>query len=365
MCLHSRVILNPKYKPNKKNGGHVPPVLDERVMYVTIGCGDCLECRRQKARGWQVRMLEDIKANPGGKMVTLTFSNEAIKHLYELVQEDETKRRLEWWEQHKIGKSKGPNYKEKNPYELDNAIAKKGLRLFLERWRKKYKVSIRHWMVTELGHKGTENIHMHGIMWPGSNGMNEVERIWNSGKVPYGFIWKGYKRLGQWLNYVNERTVNYTVKYVSKMDKDHKHYKSIVLASPGIGGSYIERYAATLNKFKGEDTKETYKTNTGHEIAMPTYWRNKIYTEKEREALWLIKLDKMERWICGEKVDISEDEEEYYRLLKFHQERSKNLGYGNGMGNWSREQYELERRNLIQKARIDAATTIEYPKEWD
>ena len=48
MCLYPRLIKNPKYKPNKKNGGQVPPILDSRVLAVPIGCGKCLECKKQK-----------------------------------------------------------------------------------------------------------------------------------------------------------------------------------------------------------------------------------------------------------------------------------------------------------------------------
>ena len=32
---------------------------------------------------------------------------------------------------------------------------------------------------------------------------------------------------------------------------------------------------------------------------------NKIYTDKERELLWLQMLDKKERYVCGERIDIS------------------------------------------------------------
>ena len=29
--------------------------------------------------------------------------------------------------------------------------------------------SVRHWLITELGHNGTENIHLHGIIWTNKN----------------------------------------------------------------------------------------------------------------------------------------------------------------------------------------------------
>ena len=63
MCLYSNLVQNPKYKPNKKNGGHIPAVVDTRVLVVPISCGNCIECRKAKAREWQLRMLEEIKEN--------------------------------------------------------------------------------------------------------------------------------------------------------------------------------------------------------------------------------------------------------------------------------------------------------------
>ena len=39
---------------------------------------------------------------------------------------------------------------------------------------------------------------------------------------------------------------------------------------------------------------------------MPIYYRNKIYTEEEKEKLWLIKLDNEERWVENAKDEIVE-----------------------------------------------------------
>ena len=57
-------------------------------------------------------------------------------------------------------------------------------------------------------------------------------------------------------------------------------------------------------------------------MALPMYYRNKIYTEEEREKLWIVKLDKEERWVCGEKVSIKGNEyEEYNKLRDWYRER--------------------------------------------
>ena len=145
MCLYPTFGQNPKYKANKKNGGNIPAVSDIRVTKVPIGCGKCIECRKQEARKWQIRLLEDIRHNPNGQFVTFTFSNKSIAELTKIIHEKSDT---------KI-----------TGYNLDNEIATVAMRRFLERWRKKYKVSLRHWFITELGHTGTENIHLHGIIW--------------------------------------------------------------------------------------------------------------------------------------------------------------------------------------------------------
>lgn len=327
MCLYPRLINNRKYTENKKNGGVIPAVSDKRVLLVPVGCGNCIECRKQKARNWQVRLLEDVRHEKNGKFVTFTFSNESIKEIAEEI---------------KLKKIGGENKKE--GYELDNQIAKRAVRKFLERWRKKYKKSLRHWLVTELGHNGTENLHMHGIVWTDQK-LEEVEKHWQ-----YGFVWKGKGEEKE--NYVNEKTVNYLTKYVSKQDKQHEYYKPIVLTSPGMGAGYIKRTDSVNNGYKGEDTRETYRTRTGHEIAMPVYWRNKIYSEEEREKLWIEKLDKQERWVCGEKIDVSKGEEEYDAIVKYYREKNRRLGYGDDAIDWNKKEYENQRRKLIIEQRI-------------
>ena len=129
MCLYPTLRQNPKYRANKKNGGNIPQPpfwydengekwYDGRVMYVPTGCQRCIECRKQKAREWKVRLSEEIRKNKTGKLVTLTFSTPSLKHLVGELRK-------------KGDKSTG--------YKLDNAIAKLATRRFLERYRKQYK----------------------------------------------------------------------------------------------------------------------------------------------------------------------------------------------------------------------------------
>lgn len=310
MCLYPRLVRNPKYKPNKKNGGNVPHMADARVGYVPVGCGLCFECMKKKSNEWKVRLSEEIRTNETGQFVTLTFSNESYAELAKEI------------------KAEG--------YALDNEIATVAVRRFLERWRKKEKKSVRHWLITELGSGGTENIHLHGIIFTKKPG--QIAEAWK-----YGYVWVG--------DYVNEATINYVIKYVTKTDIKHKAYKPKILCSPGIGRNYTERPDSKKNKFS-EETDETYKTRQGKKMALPIYYRNKLYNEEQREKLWLKKLDKNERWVGGEKVR-ADDEKGYEALLEYYRKINKEMGYGSPVDRDAIE-YEEARRKLIQLKRINS-----------
>lgn len=337
MCLYPRLIPNPKYKPNAKNGGRVPAINDERVLRVPVGCGNCMECRKQKARGWQLRMLEDLKHNTNGKFITLTYSNESIKEL-----EQEIRRKI-----------KIPNAAP-DGYDMQNQIATIGVRRFLERWRKQYKKSVRHWLVTELGHEGTENIHLHGILWTGLS-YQSIRDQW-----AYGYIWPRPEK--EKITYVSEKTVNYIIKYITKKDDIHKTYNGIILTSAGIGKGYTDHGNAQHNQYNANETNECYRTSTGHKIAMPTYWRNKIYSEEERERLWIEKINKQERYINGERIDISKGEEKYYKALEYHRKNNIALGYGTHKREWKQEEYERIRTNIMLETRIQNASSRQRKK---
>ena len=67
MCLYPKLIKNRKYIANKKNGGNIPPVNDLRVLMVPVGCGKCIECKKQKSREWSIRLQEEIRHMNNGK----------------------------------------------------------------------------------------------------------------------------------------------------------------------------------------------------------------------------------------------------------------------------------------------------------
>lgn len=299
MCLYPKMILNKKYRPNKKNGGNTPFFNDIRTLYVPIACGVCYECLKKKGREWAIRLNEEIKEKKNAKFVTLTFSEEELTKLEEVAKSDIKQIKLKRYEKE---------------IDIRNETAKIAVRRYLERVRKRTKKSIRHWLVTELGHEGTERIHLHGLIFT-----EEPEKIETDWK--YGYVHVG--------DYVNEKTINYITKYIYKNDKDHKEYIPKVLASSGLGARYIKSENAKKNSFKTNETKESYTFKNGTESQLPIYYRNKLYSEEEREKLWLEKLDKKTKWVGGEEISVRNqaEREEEYKLREFYRKKYKKLGY--------------------------------------
>ena len=137
---------------------------------------------------------------------------------------------------------------------------------------------------------------------------------------------------------------------MAKIDQVNKNYEQIILTSKGIGKNYTERDIARINKYKENGTNENYKFKDGTKSQLPIYYRNKIYTEEEREKLWLEKLDKQERWILGQKIDIStkKGEKLYWEILKNAQKYNKLIGYGDDSKEWKKKDYNVT-LNILKK----------------
>lgn len=324
MCLYPTIMKNKRYAPKAKFSGTTRVPIDPRLYYIETKCGKCIECRKEKARNWSIRMQEELKVNPKAYFVGMSLSDESIKELIK-------------------------KYKLKDD---QNEVAKKALRLWLERCRKDTGKSIRHWCITELGHKNTERIHLHGILW-GEDSAELLKKHWK-----YGIVF-----IGQW---VNNQSINYMVKYMIKPDLDHPEFQGKVLCSSGIGAKYVDGYNAVwMNRYKGEDTVETYRTQNGAKIGLPDYYRKKIYTDEEREQLTIIKMNKNEKWIGGSKVK-ADDYEQVLRLRDAKQKEAINMmrydPWNEIVGNRLRWNYD----ESTQRERYNKMFTMKEDKykEW-
>lgn len=304
MCLFPKIIINKKYSGTKKNGGNPPTLTDERVRYVPVACGQCMECRKAKANEWRVRLHEELKVNKYAYFITLTFAPEELNKLCKQYNIEEC-----------------------------NAIAGKAVRLFLERVRKQTKKSIKHWLITEMGQENTERIHLHGILFPTYPINNEwLIKMWKYGNADTG-------------QYCNSRSINYVVKYVFKLDPKHKGYVPQIFCSSGIGKTYITENAQNKHQFRPNQTRDYYTLPNGQRVALPIYYRNKLYNEQQRESLWIEKIEQDTRYVNGIRIDkvmkYDNKYKEYIQILEEAQRTNANLGYGDNSTEWKKKDYNI------------------------
>ena len=338
MCLYPRKMKNKKYFATEKNGGVIPdppivgyndlglPIYDQRVLEIEVPCGQCIECRETKAREWQVRLAEEIKDHPYNYFITLTVAPKELEKLCK-----------------------------KTRLEECNAVAGYAVRHMLERWRKTHKKSIKHWLITELGHEGTERIHLHGLLFSdevlefGDLDSNNL-RSWNYWK--YGQIYVG--------EYVNQQTINYISKYITKIDNDHKGFVGQILASPGIGKQYVEkikRIGSDIHDYRPRQTNDFYRLPNGCKVKLPKYYKNKFINEDDRETMWREFMDRETLSVLGQEHSTrTTTESQRRRIIDNARDYSKQIGYGDDSGEWRKKNYNITRKMLQrveQNKRID------------
>ncbi len=305
MCLFPKLIKNGRYRPNKKNGGIVPPLSDERALRVSAGCGNCMECRKKKALEWQIRLSEEHRNQKmKGYFVTWTFSDQSLLKLKNILINE------------------GCIY---DGWKMENEICRLAVRRYMRRWNQKFKKTLRHWMVTEKGGNNSERIHMHGLVWTDEDKEQIVE------KWQYGFCDIGKKGVG-------EASAGYLVKYMSKVDEKHREYKSRVFCSPGIGRGYLDRWDSKLAR-----KTERYVNRKGQKFSLPMYYRLKLWDDEKREELWMEKLDEDRRFVNGVEIKNFSSEQgtkDYFELLRLAQLKNKRYGYGSREKDWEKESYK-------------------------
>ena len=331
MCLYPKRIKNLKYQATKKNEyispalmpdgypfiGHTVPICeDERCLTVEIPCGQCYECRKQIANDWRARINEEWREHKYNYFVTLTFSPEELEILHRNTHLGEC-----------------------------NALATKAVRRSLERYRKDHKHSLKHWYITELGHEGTERIHLHGLIFadeplqfgePDEHQMREW-KYWRYGKVFIG-------------DYVNSKTCNYIVKYMTKIDTDHKGFIGKVHASPGIGKIWIQRHLSDPTyKYVPGNTRTDYVLNNGCRTKLPTYWKNHIYSEEERELIWRDFMDKDKCSILGIEHSNKIGNKSLSNITNKAQEVNSFLGYGSDSKEWKKKDYNITEKMITKE----------------
>ena len=119
---------------------------------------------------------------------------------------------------------------------------------------------------------------------------------------------------------------------------------------------------STLAAFNEENTKDTYRAKNGQNISLPIYFRNKLYSDEEREKLWVHKLNKQKRYVLGEEIDISKPIgiKKYFKALEYAQKKNVRLGFPDEFASWSKSKYktDIHALNYMRDNGIDNPTKL-------
>jgi len=126
---------------------------------------------------------------------------------------------------------------------------------------------IKYYCVGEYGSK-TRRPHYHGIYF--NIHPKTLQHIakdgWDKGNVHVGSV--------------TDKSINYVTKYIIDRDYEHEDQKPFSMMSKGLGESYLQKNAKWHT-----DAMRGYMMHQGRRIAMPRYYKDRIFSEEEKDLL--------------------------------------------------------------------------------
>lgn len=240
-CENPLMIRNPRYKGMTARERRVYAWEHYKLtylpdLYIEVPCGKCHSCFRRRMNDYRFRLLYEHNKYPNSIFLTLTFDEKNLKRF-----------------------EKEPN---------------KAVLLFLDRCRKRFGKSLRHWFCSEYGSLNGR-IHYHGIVFniPGFNpadfNSKTVSELWS-----YGYVYVGY---------CNPETMSYITKYVTKTASKGLNPPRII-SSKGIGEGYLTPRNILYHN-DGQGNYRPYVDYGSFRFPLPRYYYNKLFSESDKDAM--------------------------------------------------------------------------------
>lgn len=223
------------FSPFKKKGESTP-----------LPCGKCPYCRNKRINQWIFRLKWHAKYSNSAIFVTLTYDNEHVPI---------TPNRL-------------------------MTLRRKDARLFFVRLRKysgqtkdtPEKDRIKYYIVGEYGSK-THRPHYHAIIFNAD--VMQVEKSWKHGSIHVGSI--------------TSDSLAYTLKYINKQKDTKRHNRDdremeFANISNGIGRQYTDN-SKIVKRHKEQLYSKPFLTVDGYRLGIPRYYKDKMFTDEEKEML--------------------------------------------------------------------------------
>lgn len=202
---------------------------------VPVPCGRCPPCKLRKVNGWVFRMLEESKISTSSHFVTLTYDTRTV------------------------------------PLSENGfmTLRKSDFQKYMKRLRKLCPDAILKYYA--VGEYGTNNNrpHYHAIVFNVPD-ITFYHQAWGLGQIHIGTV--------------TGESIAYTMKYIDKQKGKKLHARDdreteFPLMSKKLGANYL---TDEIINYHQADISRLYATKEGgHRIALPRYYREKIYSEND------------------------------------------------------------------------------------
>lgn len=223
------------YVTRKKTGEPIP-----------VPCGKCPFCKKRRASGWSFRLMQQEKVSMSAHFITLTYDTTHVPIT-------------------------------RNGF---MSLDKRHVQLFFKRLRKRQgndttcasMPPIKYYAVGEYGGK-TNRPHYHVILFNAA--LQHIQPAWEYGSVHYGTV--------------TGASIGYTLKYMCKKPKIPMHrnddrLQEFSLMSKGLGENYLTN--SMVRWHHADMINRMYcTTDQGQKIAMPRYYKQKIYVDLEMKII--------------------------------------------------------------------------------
>lgn len=214
------------------------PIKNNLKEEVYVPCGKCPECLSRRASGWSFRLMQEERISSSSHFLTLTYDTQHVPI---------------------------------TPAGFMN-LDKRDVQLFMKKLRKVHSQKLKYYVVGEYGGKSNRP-HYHMLLFNAR--VDLIQPAWDKGAIHYGDV--------------SHASVGYTLKYMCKppripMHRNDDRLREFSLMSKGLGLSYL---SDNMIAWHWDDPQNRMYCNidNGKKIAMPRYFKNKLYTDEERKEI--------------------------------------------------------------------------------
>lgn len=220
---------------------------------IPVPCGKCPPCKKRRISGWSFRLMQEERQALSAFFVTLTYDTD-----------------------HVLITNNG-----------FMSVCKRDVQLFFKRLRflqRHNPVQIKYYAAAEYSPKMRPHYHL--LIFNSTE--ENIAKAWVA--PPRDFPLAAATPIGH-IHYgtVTGASVGYTLKYMSKeckipMHKRDDRQKEFSLMSKGLGKCYITPAIRSYHKADMVN-RMVITIEEGKKIPMPRYYKDKLYTEKQRKYI--------------------------------------------------------------------------------